>query len=96
MDKHDRVSIIYFSFLLIPTFLIIILLVSTKTKRGCVVRMVVDSIPPHAKIGPNDHWKDAPPFNSCIGHGSLPLVGFSGTGPTRDVGVLLMVCQQHS
>ena len=32
-------------------------------KLGCVIRMVVDSILPHAKSGPNDHWKDAPPFN---------------------------------
>ena len=58
--------------------------------------MVIDSILPHVGIGPNDHWKDAPPFNGCIGHGSLPLAGLSGTGPNRDVGALLMVCQQHS
>ena len=32
------------------------------TKLGCVVRMVVDSILPHAESGPNDHPKDAPPF----------------------------------
>ena len=31
-------------------------------KLGCVVRMVVDSILPHAECGPNDHRKDAPPF----------------------------------
>ena len=31
-------------------------------KLGCVVRMVVDSILPHAESGPNDHRKDAPPF----------------------------------
>ena len=31
-------------------------------KLGCVVRMVVDSTLPHAKIGPNDHRKDAPQF----------------------------------
>ena len=31
-------------------------------KLGCVVRMVVDSILPHAKSGPNDRPKDAPPF----------------------------------
>ena len=31
-------------------------------KRGCVVRMVVDSILPHAEFGPNDHRKDAPLF----------------------------------
>ena len=37
-------------------------------KLGCVVRMVVDSILPHAKCGPNDHRKDAPLFsrNSCL------------------------------
>ena len=29
---------------------------------GCVVKMVVDSILPHAVFGPNDHRKDAPPF----------------------------------
>ena len=33
------------------------------TKLGCVVRMVVDSMLPHAEGGPNDHRKDAPPFN---------------------------------
>ena len=32
------------------------------SKLGCVVRMVVDSILPHAKSGPNDHRKDAPCF----------------------------------
>ena len=32
-------------------------------KVGCVVRMVVDSILLHAECGPNDHRKDAPPFN---------------------------------
>ena len=31
-------------------------------KLGCVERMVVDSILPHAECGPNDHRKDAPPF----------------------------------
>ena len=74
MDKHDRVSIIYFSFLLIPTFLIIILLVSTKTKLGCVVRMVIDSILPHAESGPNDQRKDVPRFNYLSSaDGSLDL-----------------------
>ena len=29
-------------------------------KLGCVERMVVDSILPHAECGPNDHRKDAP------------------------------------
>ena len=33
-----------------------------EIKLGCVVRMVVDSILPHAKSGPNDHRKDAPLF----------------------------------
>ena len=35
---------------------------SDLCKLGCVVRMVVDSILPHAECGPNDHRKDAPPF----------------------------------
>ena len=32
-------------------------------KLGCVVRMVVDFILPHAESGPNDHRKGAPQFN---------------------------------
>ena len=35
-----------------------------QTKLGCVVRMVVDSILPHAKSGPNDHRQDASPFRA--------------------------------
>ena len=36
-------------------------------KLGCAVRMVVDSILTHAECEPNDHRKDAPPFNpKCI------------------------------
>ena len=35
---------------------------SLNSKLGCVVRMVVDSILPHAERGTNDHQKDAPPF----------------------------------
>jgi len=35
--------------------------VSCHTKLGYVVRMVVDSILPHAECGQNDHRKDAPP-----------------------------------
>ena len=31
-------------------------------KLGCVLRMVVDSILPHAKFGLNDHLKGASPF----------------------------------
>ena len=31
-------------------------------KLGCVVRMVVDSMLPHAESRPNDHRKDAPLF----------------------------------
>ena len=31
-------------------------------KLRCLVRMVLDSILPHAVSGPNDHRKDAPPF----------------------------------
>ena len=34
-----------------------------KSKLGCVVRMVVDSILSHAECGLNDHRKDAPPFS---------------------------------
>jgi len=34
----------------------------TNNKLGCVVRMVVVSMLPHAERGPNDHRKDAPPF----------------------------------
>ena len=38
---------------------------NTKSnKLGCVVRIVVDSILPDAECGPNDHRKDAPPFNA--------------------------------
>ena len=33
-------------------------------KLGCVVTMVVDSVLPHAESGPNDHRKEAPPFNT--------------------------------
>jgi len=29
-------------------------------KLGCMVRIVVDSILPHAECGPNDHRKNAP------------------------------------
>ena len=32
-------------------------------KLGCVVKMVVDTILPHAESGSNDHRKDAPPFS---------------------------------
>ena len=31
-------------------------------EAGVVVRMVVDSLLPHAKFESNDHRKDAPPF----------------------------------
>ena len=33
----------------------------SSCKLGCVLRMVVDPILPHAKSGPNYHRKDAPP-----------------------------------
>jgi len=33
-----------------------------ENKLGCVVRMVVDSLLPHAECGPNNHRKDAPLF----------------------------------
>ena len=35
-------------------------------KLGRVVRMVVGSILPNAKFGPNDHRKDAPPFTRSL------------------------------
>ena len=35
-------------------------------KLGCVVRMVVDSILPHAESGPNEHRKDAPRFINSV------------------------------
>ena len=31
-------------------------------KLGCVVRMIVDSLLPHAESEPNDYRKDGPPF----------------------------------
>ena len=34
-------------------------------KLGCVVKMVVNTILPHAESGRNDHRKDAPPFILC-------------------------------
>ena len=36
----------------------------TRSKLGCVVRMVVGSILSHADFGLNDHRKDAPLFTS--------------------------------
>ena len=44
------------------TFLFTSTFLTLEIKLGCVVRMVVDSILPHAKSGPNDHRKDAPLF----------------------------------
>ena len=43
-------------------------------KVGCVVRMVVDSILPHAKSGPNDHRKDAFPFISWLATGEFATI----------------------
>ena len=37
-----------------------------KGKLGRVVRMVVDSMLPHAEGGPNDYRKEAPPFRICV------------------------------
>ena len=37
--------------------------ITTMSKLGCVVRMVVDSVLPHAESGSNAHRKDAPPFS---------------------------------
>ena len=42
-------------------------------KLGCVVRMVVDSILPHAESGPNDQRKDAPPFTSPLNFARISL-----------------------
>ena len=42
--------------------IIVIMYPNLNNKLGCVVRMVVDSILPHADSEPNDHRKDAPPF----------------------------------
>ena len=51
-------------------------------KLGCVVRMVVDYILPHAESGPNDHRKDASPFRNLSTFYSLSLLTqFSGTIP---------------
>ena len=38
----------------------------TTCKLGCVVRMVIASILPHAESGPNDNRKDAPPFKQNL------------------------------
>ena len=38
------------------------ILLSKTSKLGCVVRMVIDSILPHAEFGPNDHRKETLPF----------------------------------
>ena len=48
-------------------------------KLGCLVRMVVDSILPHAKSGPNDHRKDAPPFRYFLKYNNfrVPLCKYS-------------------
>ena len=42
-------------------------------KLGCVVRMVVDCILPHAESGPNDQRKDAPPFTSPLNVARISL-----------------------
>ena len=41
-------------------------------KLGCVVRMVVDSILPHAESGPNDHRKRIPVYRNNYTY-SVPL-----------------------
>ena len=41
---------------------------SLQYKLGCVVRMVVYSVLPHAKSGPNDHRKDAPRLAVLLSH----------------------------
>ena len=54
---------------------------SISYKLGCVVRMVVDSILPHAECGPNDNRKDAPSYK-------LLLIGVWSKvdGPKGEVG----------
>ena len=49
----------------------------TAYKLGCVVRMVVDSILLHTECGPNDHRKDAPPFNILLWYLSMLVLPFS-------------------
>ena len=38
--------------------------ISNSIKLGCVVRMIVDSLLPHAEFGQNDHRKHASPFRA--------------------------------
>ena len=53
-------------------------------KLGCVVRMVVDSILPHAESGQNDHRKDAPPFMPS--HAKKSLTSFwAFQGASRNI-----------
>ena len=44
-------------------------------KLGCVVKMVVDSLLPHAECGSNDYQKDAFPF-ILIAWGVVELTGW--------------------
>ena len=59
-------------------------------KLGCVVRMVVDSILPHAKSGPNDNRKGAPPFIisgrnfSCFSGYSVVWMAIRGQAEVKD------------
>ena len=47
-----------------PIFSYTMCISCNSCKLGSAVRMVVDSILLHAKSGPNDHRKDAPPFTA--------------------------------
>jgi len=49
------------------------------SKLGCVVKMVVDSILPHAGCGLDDHWKDVPLFTKKEPH--FDLLPKFGTDP---------------
>ena len=69
-ELHDSVSksifkvLSMFRSMSVPVFelKLVSIQVDYRYKLGCVVRMVIDSILPHAESGPNDHRKDAPPF----------------------------------
>ena len=75
MSKTNMCVGVCYTILLGVTFIIfMIFIVRAETygsmrfpsKLGCVVRMVVGSILPHAECGPNDHRKDAPPFTERV------------------------------
>jgi len=60
-------------------------------KLGSLVRMVIDSILPHAECGPNDHREDASPFNLFVifgitGHLHIVMLATSRWWKFFDVG----------